>query len=167
MYLGEPVVIAIQSQHYSGNVQITGQRADSQWQVELPINGGQPGSGVGVLWARAKIKDLMNNMALNTSDDAQKLNLKKSVIDVALQHHLVSKYTSLIAVDKTPSRKIWDRLNTHKLPNQMPYGAAMGMVVGSFAKTATNAQLNIIIGTVLILFSLCAVWFWNRQGAWR
>jgi len=167
LYLGEPVVIAIQSKQLEGNVRITGQRADSQWQVELPVRGGQPGSGVGVLWARAKIKDLMNNMAINASDSVQKDNLKKSIIDVALQHHLVSKYTSLVAVDKTPTRAIWDRLNTRKIPNQMPYGATMGMVVGSFAKTATRAQLDIIFGLVLVLFSLLSVWLWNRQGAWR
>ena len=167
LYLGEPVIIAIQSQQLEGNVQITGQRADSQWQVELPVRGGQPGSGVGVLWARAKIKDLMNDMAVNQGDGVQTQNLKKSIIDVALQHHLVSKYTSLVAVDKTPTRAVWDHLNTSKIPNQMPYGATMGMVVGSFAKTATQAQLDIIIGLALVLFSLLSVWFWNRQGAWH
>jgi Ca-activated chloride channel family protein len=30
--------------------------------------------------------------------------VRKGVLDVALAHHLVSKYTSLVAVDVTPAR---------------------------------------------------------------
>jgi len=167
LYLGEPVIIAIQSHSYAGNVQIIGQRADSEWQIELPMRGGQPGSGVGVLWARAKIKDLMDNMAVNPGNSSMQTTLKQSIIDVALQHHLVSKYTSLVAIDKTPVREIWERLNSRQMPNQMPYGSTMGMVVGSFAKTATNAQLKIILGLMLLMFSCMALWYRNRQGAWR
>ena len=162
LYLGEPVVLAVKARDFDGNIQISGNQADSLWQVDLPLRGGQSGSGIGSLWARAKIKALMDTL----SDGADKEQVKNAVIDVALKHHLVSKYTSMVAVEKTPSRPLWDPLAKRNIPNNLPYGSTMGQVVGSFARTATNAQLRILIGLLLLAFSLLAVRHMNRQGAW-
>ncbi len=56
--------------------------------------------GVGVLWARAKIDALMDAARRG----APEADVRAAVLDVALTHHLVSKYTSLVAVDVTPTR---------------------------------------------------------------
>jgi hypothetical protein len=57
-------------------------------------------SGVGALWARAKIATLMDELTRggDAADD------RPQVVKVALEHHLVSAYTSLVAVDVTPTR---------------------------------------------------------------
>ncbi|WP_455367026.1 marine proteobacterial sortase target protein [Kaarinaea lacus] len=162
LYLGEPVVIAVKTTNYLGNIQINGQRANSNWNIELPLVGGRQNSGIGPLWARAKIKALMDSLVEGADKDA----VKAEVIKVALQHHLVSKYTSLVAVEKTPSRPLWDPLNKREVPNNLPHGSIMGQVVGSLAQTATDGQIRLIIGLLLLTFSLLAVWRMNRQGAW-
>jgi hypothetical protein len=72
----------------------------------------------------------------------------------------------MVAVDKTPSRPQWDPLDKRAVPNQLPHGSTMGQVIGSFARTATDAQLRILIGLLLLTFSLLAVWRLNRGEAW-
>jgi Ca-activated chloride channel family protein len=162
LYLGEPIVIAAKTASFNGTVQISGQRANSIWEIDLPLAGGQQRNGVAPLWARAKIKALMDSLAEGADKDA----VKNDVIKVALQHHLVSKYTSLVAVEKTPSRPIWESLSKRAVPNNLPYGSTMGQqVAGSLAQTATDGQLKLLIGMLLLTFSLMAVWRMNRQGA--
>lgn len=162
LYLGEPVVLAVKARDFDGTIRISGNRAGSRWETQLPLKGGQFGHGLGSLWARAKIKALMDSL----SAGADKEQVRKSVIDVALAHHLVSKYTSMVAVDKTPSRPQWDPLDKRGVPNQLPHGSTMGQVIGTFARTATDAQLRILIGLLLLTFSLLAVWRLNRGEAW-
>jgi Ca-activated chloride channel family protein len=162
LYLGEPVIIVAKISGYSGNIQIHGQRANSTWNIELPLVAGQQNNGVAPLWARAKIKALMDSLVEGANKDA----VRMEVIKVALQHHLVSKYTSLVAVEKTPSRPLWDSLKSREVPNNLPHGSTMGQVVGSLAQTATDAQLRLIIGLLLLTFSSLAVWQMNRQRAW-
>ncbi|MGD8570534.1 MAG: marine proteobacterial sortase target protein, partial [Gammaproteobacteria bacterium] len=140
LYLGEPVVLAVKAKDFDGTIRISGNQAGSRWQTELPLKGGQSGHGLGSLWARAKIKALMDSLSAGADKD----EVRKSVIDVALAHHLVSKYTSMVAVDKTPSRPQWDPLDKRAVPNQLPHGSTMGQVIGSFARTATDAQLRIL-----------------------
>lgn len=75
---------------------------------------------------------------------------KTSVIEVALAHHLVSQYTSLVAVDVTPAR-----------PTDVP-GAEPGqttnlanMQLSALPKTATGWQLQLLLGlSALVLAAL-------------
>ena len=55
--------------------------------------------GIGVLWARAKIEAL-TDARKGGEPEAEARN---AIVEVALAHHLVSKYTSLVAVDVTPT----------------------------------------------------------------
>ncbi|MGD8884450.1 MAG: marine proteobacterial sortase target protein [Gammaproteobacteria bacterium] len=162
LYLGEPVILAVKATDFDGDIRIRGKRGGSTWETQLPLRGGQSGAGIGSLWARAKIKTLMDSLRTGAKKD----DVRSAVINVALKHHLVSKYTSMVAVEKTPSRPRWDPLDKRGVPNNLPHGSTMGQVVGSFARTATDAQLKILIGLLLLTFSLLAVRRLNRQEAW-
>ena len=158
LYLGEPVVIVAKTGGFDGNIQTSGQRSRTLWEVDLPLVGGQQGNGVAPLWARSKIKSLMDSLIVG----ANKEEVKKEVIKVALQHHLVSKYTSLVAVDKTPVRPVETPLNKKAVPNNLPHGSAMGNNAAQarvmFAKTATDGQIKLIVGFILLSLSLLAMW---------
>ena len=56
--------------------------------------------GIGALWARAKIAALQDEERRGANPD----EVRKSIVETAIKHHLVSKHTSLVAVDKTPVR---------------------------------------------------------------
>ena len=46
----------------------------------------------------------------------------KTILALALEHQLVTRLTSLIAVDKTPSRPAGERLKLAELPINLPAG---------------------------------------------
>ena len=56
--------------------------------------------------------------------------IRRKVIETALEHHLVSKYTSLVAVDVTPSRPVDAPLASGKLPHNLPHGWDFDKVFG-------------------------------------
>jgi Ca-activated chloride channel family protein len=56
--------------------------------------------------------------------------VRPQVFSLGLVHHLVTKYTSLVAVDTTPSRPDGEPLNSHKLPHNLPHDWDYGKVFG-------------------------------------
>ena len=69
--------------------------------VNLPLANAAEGKGLSKLWARRKIADaeVARTMRKLTAEEAD-----KTILALALEHHLVTRLTSLVAVDKTPSR---------------------------------------------------------------
>jgi Ca-activated chloride channel family protein len=79
--------------------------------------------------------------------------MRAGILETALTHHLVSKYTSLIAVDKTPVRPAGDPLSSEQVPNLMPYGQTTNAIFG-FPATATNAPALRVMGLAWLLSAL-------------
>jgi Ca-activated chloride channel family protein len=76
-----------------------------------------------------------------------------AVVETALAHHLVSKHTSLVAVDKTPVRPAGEALSSEQVPNLMPYGQS-GSAIFGFPATATNAPAMRLTGLAALLTAL-------------
>ena len=76
--------------------------------------------------------------------------LRTRILETALAHHLVSKYTSLIAVDKTPARPAGDPLSSEQVPNLLPYGQSANAIFG-FPATATWAPAQRVMGVAWLL----------------
>jgi Ca-activated chloride channel family protein len=74
-------------------------------------------------------------------------------VETALTHHLVSKYTSLVAVDKTPVRPAGAGLTSEQVANLMPYGQS-GAVIFGMPATATNAEILRLTGFAALLAAL-------------
>ncbi len=155
LYNGEPVLVTVRADHLAGPVRIHGTQGDVRWTQMLPLRSGQPNAGIGKLWARAKIEALMDGQREGRSAD----EVRQAVVDVALEHGLVSKYTSLVAVDLTPARPSGEALQSGAVPNQLPDGWVHEAVFGSLPQTATSAPLHMLIGTAALLFALllCAM----------
>ena len=62
----------------------------------------------------------------------------KAIVRTALEHHLVSRHTSRVAIDKTPVRRAGGPLNSEQIANLMPYGQSTSAILG-FPSTATDA----------------------------
>ncbi|MBB3607276.1 marine proteobacterial sortase target protein [Rhizobium sp. BK602] len=128
LYAGEPVVLTAQLADAQpvGKLQIVGKTGDQPWRVEMDIANAADGKGISQLWARRKIDDI-EARAYEIQDRAV---LDKQVEAVALAHHLVSRVTSLVAVDVTPSRPDDQPLGSAKLPLNLPAGWDFGKVFG-------------------------------------
>ena len=90
--------------------------------------------GIAALWARRKIEYLTDSRV----DGTDEALIRKLVVDVALEHHLVSPYTSLVAVDKTPARTAAAALERQDVENATPAGAR---TLDALPQTATPAPL--------------------------
>jgi Ca-activated chloride channel family protein len=160
LYLGEPLMLSIKISSLPESISVNGQIAGNPWNTSLKLTGGQDNSGIAVLWARKKITGLMNQHHRND----QIKDTHRKIIETALKHHLVSKYTSLVAVDITPARVQEEILKSHALPVNLPAGweyekvfgqrPIPAMTTGALPTTATPAQFKIIIGILLLIFSL-------------
>jgi Ca-activated chloride channel homolog len=150
LYHGEPLLITAKTNQLLGEVKITGQVAKNNWSSSLKLNGGQSKNGISTLWARNKIAALMEQKR-----DVEFESIKKTIIETALEHHLVSKFTSLVAVDVTPVRPEDQELDSHAIPTHLPKGWDHNKVFGQqFPATATDARMNFIIGFILMLLTL-------------
>lgn len=149
LYRGEPLLITAKADQLPNEINIRGDVANNNWSSKLKLNGGQHRQGISTLWARNKIAALMEQKRDNEFE-----SIKQLIIDTALEHHLVSKFTSLVAVDVTPVRPLDKSLDSHAIPTHLPAGWDHKKVFGQpFPATATDARLNFIIGLLLLLIA--------------
>jgi len=128
LYSGEPVVLTAElpGDKPAGKLEIIGKTGDQPWRVQMDIANAADGNGVSKLWARRKIDDF-EARAYERQNPAA---LDKDIETVALAHHLVSRLTSLVAVDVTPSRPASEPLGSAKLPLNLPEGWDFDKVFG-------------------------------------
>jgi Ca-activated chloride channel family protein len=152
LYLGEPVIVKARAsgEFLAGDtVRISGDFVTGGWSKTLALQSAEQSEGVGALWARARIAELMGTER-RSRDVAE---LRAAIVETALAHHLVSKYTSLVAVDKTPVRPAGDPLSGEQVPNLMPYGQSVNAIFG-FPATASSAPMLRMTGMVCLLAAL-------------
>ena len=152
LYDGEPVVVVIKHTQLPDEVTIEGKVASTPWKSTLSLKQSTPREGLSVYWARQKIASLMDQERHGQDDST----LRQAVLDVALPHHLVSKYTSLIAVDVTPVRPTDKNLIGHALKTNLPAGQDYRAIFG-LPNTATSGQSQILLG-LLALTTAAMLW---------
>lgn len=150
LYLGEPLLITVKADALPQHALISGNAPERAWHTKLALDGGQNRQGISVLWARRKIAALMDQQR---RDETEADAIRDQVVEVALAHHLVSKYTSLIAVDVTPARPQDEALHQRPMPTNLPAGWRYEKVFGQMPATATPAALYIILGMILLILT--------------
>ncbi len=159
LYLGEPVVVSARLEGEAHEVRLAGRRGNDAWSSTMALSGGRHGDGVAVLWARRKIESLTDS--LHEGGDAEAV--RKQVVELGLEHHLVTQHTSLVAVDVTPSRPDAATLQTSAVPTNLPHGWTYEGV-GQLPQTATPAPLH-ALAALLSLVAAAALLMADR--AWR
>jgi Ca-activated chloride channel homolog len=196
VYRGEPLVLAARLDKLVGSVEIKGRIGDRPWSVKLPVANAAEGKGLSKVWARRKIADaeIARTMRQITPQDAD-----MAILSLALEHQLVTRLTSLVAVDTTPSRPDGEPLKLSELPINLPAGWDYAKVFGeqpphlsppaerradagntrpandqavaaapntvNLPQTATDAELKMIAGSVLVMLSLTMLMLTRRRGA--
>jgi Ca-activated chloride channel family protein len=97
------------------------------------------------LWARRKIRDLEWYPGVMSPEE-----VREAVTDVALEHHLVSRYTSLVAIDDEPSPCGPSGLHI-SVPNAAPAGVSMvgGASMGSGSGSGYGVGLMGSVGGLI------------------
>ncbi|WP_456619480.1 MULTISPECIES: marine proteobacterial sortase target protein [unclassified Bradyrhizobium] len=127
VYRDEPLVLAARLDKLAGSLEIKGRVGDRPWSVTLPLQNAAEGKGLSKLWAKRKIGDaeVARTMREMTPEETD-----KTILALALDHQIVTRLTSLIAVDKTPSRPEGEPLKLSELPINLPAGWDFEKVFG-------------------------------------
>ncbi len=205
LYRGEPIVLAARAPSLDGTLEIKGRVGDRPWSVSLPLAKAADGKGLSKLWARRKITDaeVARTLRRVTPDEAD-----GKILALALEHHLVTRLTSLVAVDQTPGRPEGARLTRAEVPLNLPAGWDFDKIFGekpgrsdmrraeagaqpvqvaeqgaasiavaskpqaqpasphgglALPKTATDAELRVMTGLILLALSLVLLAFGFRR----
>jgi Ca-activated chloride channel family protein len=142
LYLGEPILVVARLREAGSDVVLSGRRDRDFWELRFGLVGGAQGVGIDKLWARKKIAALMDGLAEGADPGA----VRREVTKLGIRHHLVSKYTSLVAVDVTPTAPAGGVPKTRPLPVNLPAGWSHEHVFGGLPGTATPAPLLQLLG---------------------
>ncbi|HYK42513.1 MAG TPA: hypothetical protein VE007_08990, partial [Thermoanaerobaculia bacterium] len=144
LYAGEPLVAIARLASGSplGGVTVRGERLGQPWSKRLSLSDSSADTGLDRLWARRKIASLMDSMSAGAERDA----LRKQVVELALAHHLVSSFTSLVAVDVSATVARGVTCEARPVPVNLPEGWSHESVFGEMPKTGTPARLFLLIG---------------------
>jgi Ca-activated chloride channel family protein len=157
LYAGEPLLVAFHGTDLPVWVGVHGQLGEQTWTSRVTLDGGQQGAALAPEWGRRKIDQLMTRLHDAENDDARQA-LRHEAVATALAYHLVSQYTSLVAVDVTPVRQQNELLKRHAMKTNLPTGWSYQHVFG-LPQTATAAQRHLVSGFLLLLLaSLAGLW---------
>ncbi len=151
LYEGEPIVLAIKAASLPEQAAVRGKAGNIPWTLPVSFQPAAAQGGLSINWARQKISALMDETYKGHPDDA----VRKAVLDVALSHHLVSRFTSLVAVDVTAARPTDAPAEHDRAMN--PARAQDHALLAGLPKTATGLQWHILLGLSALL-SAALLW---------
>ncbi|MFT5699745.1 MAG: Ca-activated chloride channel family protein [Desulforhopalus sp.] len=160
LYYGEPLVLAVRSGWENLQLQLTGSVAGKVWGTTVDTTTYSERKGVATFWARKKIRSLMESLALGGSKD----QIRQDVVSTALEHHLMSRYTSLVAVDTRVARPPLEKDISLGVKNHLPQGWQPSMMFAGGPQTGTQSSFLIFLGCMLLLFCLI---FRKTINPWR
>jgi len=149
LYKNEPLIISVRLNQSNTSVKLAGEIKGQSWQKIINLNSSKSDQGVATVWARNKIKSLMDEIT-RSKDSAL---LKQKIINLALEHQLVSRYTSLVAIDPFVARPESEKFNNENIKNVMPYGSKQQLPSYGFPQTATLAGIKALLGLLALLFA--------------
>ncbi len=178
LYAGEPLVISYRKQikDYSTTTTLpfslqgqylaqtaAGAMLPRKWSSQLPSITAQREQGIHKYWARLKIKELQQqlNMPKPFSEgyEVVKKNIELAITNIAVDHHLVSQYTSLVAIDHAPPSPHAE----HLVMANTDTGNLNQYALGQLPQTATPSALMALLGGVLITLSGGVLWRHRKE----
>jgi len=147
LYAGEPVVVAAALDQLQGEVRLVGERDGRRWEAEVALARNAPAEGMGGVWAREKVNALMASLR----DGAAENEVRARVIELATAHRLVTRYTSFVAVDRTPARPRDEAMKSAALPTLLPEGWEYDKVFGELPQGSTGSRFALALGFCALL----------------
>jgi len=147
VYAGRSMILLLKGP-LPRELKIEGDTGGKKWLQTLDSTTTLRGKGIRTLWARNRIESLMDKYRFSYNQE-EKDQIRQDIVDTALDHHLVSAFTSLVAVEKTVSRPADASGRQHVLANNSPLGTRFGLTA-----TATNSETSILAGMSLLIIAL-------------
>ena len=155
LYAGEPLLVVARLSNLRGTLEAKAQGSQTVWSKSLSLERAAATPGVARLWAQRRIESLEQSL----QQGADPASVRDAVIQLGLDHHLVTPYTSLIAVEQTPTRDDALDLVSKRIANGLPSGSL------AYASTATWTPLSIRTGLLLLLLAALLAAAARRRSA--
>jgi hypothetical protein len=148
VFTSGPIVLKGRYTHAAeGDITIRGLLRGKPWSrtihVRLPAVHTY-GSALSTLWAREKIEDLQNQDWLGAQTNTPHPEIQQQIINTALEYHLMSQYTSFVAVEQRVVN-IGGRQRLLDVPVEIPEGVSHASRVVANKKTPPR---NVAFGAV-------------------
>ena len=158
LYQGEPISVIVKTKKPLKRINLNGTMSGSEWQTQVSRKRhSQPKSQLNdanvrlsVVWARSKIADLMDQLVYSPGS---KEPIEQHILALGLQHQLLTKFTSFVAVEQTVSKPKHAKAKDGQVPNLMPKGSTMPM-----PQTASWADFLLWVGIVFMLIGVFLGW---------
>jgi Ca-activated chloride channel family protein len=163
LFAGQPVVIYGRiAKGRVGTAHLSGRAGDEIFQSSVAFDTGKATfhPGITTLWARQKVEELMDRW--RESNEEQQGEIRSSVITHAIRYRLVTRFTSLLAVEE----KIVNpggQSNAVSVATELPAGWKLEPVLGAPATGTTDAFFE-TLGLLLLCASALLFWI-ARMGA--
>jgi len=157
LYAGEPLWLLARLPTEPTMIGLCGELNDQHW--ELNVNGwdavatGQGGDNLAKLWARKKIESLEDGLMFGADPELTQLE----ITGLALDYGLLTRYTSMVAVDRTPRRNSGDSLAVSEIPGLLPAGSSAQLA--GYPSTATGWLAQLILSLFVLLLATCMLLF--------
>lgn len=152
LFLDEPVLVAMKFDRFPSFLTVSGQ-GERVFSQRIETQHGDANSNVAILWARQKIDALMDQQIRNNAMDSE----RDEIVDIALNHKLLTQYTSFVAVDKTPVRSANAALTSGKVANLQASGSA-------YPNTALGSYRQLLLAALLLALISALMWVNARRN---
>ncbi|MEH6637077.1 MAG: marine proteobacterial sortase target protein [Halioglobus sp.] len=156
LYQGQPLLVAVKFATTAalGDVVVSGEINGQVWskRLEMAVSAATATEtqhkGVASLWARQKIAGLLDQKLMGRDEAA----VREELVPVALQHQLLSPYTSFVAVEEVISRPVLQGVIGKSIPNTRPRGqSSQGY---AYPRTATTGPAKAWFGVLLLFLAM-------------
>jgi Ca-activated chloride channel family protein len=151
LYAGEPLWLLARLPSEPTMIDLCGQLNGLDW--NLTVNGwdaaasGPGGDNLAKLWARKKIEALEDSLMFGADPELTQLE----ITGLALDYGLLTRHTSLVAVDKTPRRDAGEALAQSDIPGLLPAGSSTR--IAGYPSTASGWVSRLLLSMFVLLLA--------------
>jgi Ca-activated chloride channel family protein len=143
LYAGQPLWVAARLGTEPDGVELCGQLNDQPW-VHDAWPRIEPGTDLlSTLWAQRKVDALQDSVLFGADAGF----VRAEATQVALAHNLLTPFTSLVAVDRSPSRPMGETLADTQVPSLLPAGSTVST---AFPATATGWKTQLLLSAIAL-----------------
>ncbi len=149
LFLHQPLLIFGRiSKGRAGKLYLTARSGNETYQTSIPFDASKATfhAGITTLWARQRAEEMMDQW--RHSDENGQKQIRDSVIAHAIRYRLVTRFTSLVAVEQIVANA-GGQSNTVAVPTELPSGWQMEKVFGAPATGTADAFLETLGVTLL------------------
>jgi len=153
LFLHQPLLIFGRiSKGRAGKLYLTARSGNETYQTSIPFDASKATfhPGITTLWARQRAEEMMDQW--RHSDENGQKEIRDSVIAHAIRYRLVTRFTSLVAVEQIVANA-GGQSNTVAVPTELPSGWQMEKVFGAPATGTADTFLE-TLGVTLVFAGL-------------